>query len=82
MCNMKWKVVALLVFTVFKAAAHFPCICENEQNNNSNMLQGPPGKLGPPGPPGDVIQCGCNTSEILEQLRNLSNIVSSFKGII
>ena len=59
------------------------CSCdENKAKNALKLLRGLSGKRGPPGPPGDVLQCGCNTSEILEQLKNLTKQVISYKGEI
>ena len=80
---MQLKVTELCLFLVFtnsRISAQRSCTCENEQNNSSEVIRGLQGKRGPPGPPGDVIQCGCNTSEVLEQLKEFTTEINTFKG--
>ena len=54
------------------------CFCHEELTAPS-VLQGYPGKRGPPGPPGDVIQCDCNASSTWKNLKNLTEELEALR---
>ena len=77
---VKNKMLAASFLLLFAVCVTVNCsyTCKNETGHDPQILQGTPGKRGPPGPPGSVLQCGCNTTEVLKNLENLSNQINSY----
>ena len=87
---MKSNKCTLLIFTLFfvhQTSGHLSCRLTSSGGQRGDIdidgdlpqtLIGPPGKMGPQGPPGDVLKCDCSRFEDMEtKIRNLEEKLRS-----
>lgn len=77
----------LLYFAVLSVKGDVTCRISDESftgncnEDNRGTAAGPPGKQGPQGPPGDVLQCDCsNVSDAYAQIADLKHLVNTLQS--
>ena len=83
--------VAFAFFLAHQATGHLSCRLTSDDGQNediriegalSQTLIGPPGKMGPQGPPGDVLKCNCSHYDAMaEKIKDLEDRLHRIEGI-